>query len=153
MDNLMKERPRALTVLTAFLALATLMTACRKSGVENTSIEEAGYAFHSLGAFSITGGDTEAAGLSGFQRDSFHSYFVSAAREILLAHNLEESVDYPDIIIRYTLGETLIVTALDAETRRLVWRGESRDTFDARSLTRDSVKTLVRQALERFPQN
>lgn len=136
------------------LALAVCLAAlvgCR-GGSAPSAVEERGFDFSSLTAYSITGGDTEAAQLTGFERDSFHSYFVEAAREALAVRGLQESTAGPDVIVRYTLGERLVVTALDAQTRRLIWRGESGAKFLERKLSREWVHELTRQALEGFPQ-
>ncbi|HSG98607.1 MAG TPA: DUF4136 domain-containing protein [candidate division Zixibacteria bacterium] len=138
-----------LSVIFMTVCLAAL-GGCR-SGSAPSAVEERGFDFGSLKAYSITGGDTEAAQLTGFERDSFHSYFVEAAREALAGRGLNESSAGPDVIVRYTLGERLVVTALDAQSRRLIWRGESAGKFLERKFSREWVHELTRQALAGFP--
>ncbi len=105
--------------------------------------------------FALTGGVTEEAGLTGFQRDSFGAFFAEAAREILTKRGLTEvgetQTDSADYIIRFILRENLIVTALDPSSRRLIWRGQSNTGLGGETLSQSVVSKLVEQALNGFP--
>jgi len=118
-------------------------------------VSDAEVNFAARRTYALTGGDTEEAGLSGFQRDSFGAFFNEAINEILSRRGLTEftnsSSDSADYIIRYILRDKLIVTALDPVSRRLIWRGQSDDRFVGAELSQDSVSKLVKQATSGFP--
>jgi hypothetical protein len=105
--------------------------------------------------FALTGGVTEEAGLTGFQRDSFGAFFAESAREILTSRGLTEvgasHPDSADYIIRYILRDKLIITALDPSSRRLIWRGQSDKGLSGETLSQSVVAELVEQAISGFP--
>ncbi|MFQ5606503.1 MAG: DUF4136 domain-containing protein [Candidatus Zixiibacteriota bacterium] len=134
-----------------------ILMGCRPSG-NVQRVSEAGYDFGELSAYTITGGDTDAASLTGFEHDKFHVLFVRSAREFLNARGFREvnpdDAEAPqeaDIVMRYTLRETLIITIMDAETRRLIWRGESAAEFTGADLNQESIDGFVRKILSGFP--
>ena len=118
-------------------------------------VSDAEVNFASRRTYILTGGDTEDAGLSGFQRDSFGAFFTGAINETLSKRGLTEVTDSrsdsADYIIRYILRDKLIVTALDPESRRLIWRGQSDDRFVGAELSQETVSKLVKQAISGFP--
>ena len=138
------------------LALA-LISGCRPSGSIQRAAEK-GYNFAGLSAYTISGGDTEGASLTGFENDTFHNLFVRAARLVLNERGLREvnpnDPDAPqkaDMVMRYTLRKTLLITVMDADARRLIWRGESQREFTTESMNPDSINELVRDILSGFP--
>lgn len=149
---------RALLNQIVVLALAlALISGCRSSSnIQRAS--EKGYNFSKLSAYTISGGDTEGASLTGFEHDTFHNLFVRAARSALNERGLQEvnpnDPDAPqqaDMVMRYTLRKTLLITVMDASTRRLIWRGESEREFTAESINAELIDELVRDILSGFP--
>lgn len=138
------------TTLLVAVALLAVFTGCGGYG-GGYGAKEAGFDFSAIGAYQISGGDTEGAGLSGFERDSFHNFFVKAANTEMQKRKLEFSAEAPDALLRYTLREKLIVTLLDVETRRLIWRGESSALYSDKELSQDWVTELVKQAMASLP--
>ena len=55
------------------------------------------------------------------------------------------------MVMRYTLRKTLLITVMDASTRRLIWRGESKREFRAESMNAELIEALVRDILSGFP--
>ena len=103
------------------------------------------------------GGDTGEAELTGFKRDAFNNLFARAVRSTLNERGMTEvNSDSPtprrdaDIIIRYTLRERLVITILDEDTRRLIWRGEAANKFDPEDLRQETIDTTVREILSEF---
>ena len=145
-----------ITQVVVTLAL-TLISACRpSSNIQRAS--EKGYNFGQLSAYTISGGDTDGASLTGFEHDTFHNLFVRAARSALNERGMQEvnpnDPDAPqqaDMVMRYTLRKTLLITVMDANTRRLIWRGESEREFTAESMNAESIEALVRDILSGFP--
>ena len=144
------------SIIISVLALA-LLSGCRPSGnIQRAS--EKGYDFGKLSAYTISGGDTEGASLTGFENDTFHILFVRAARSVLNERGLREvnpnDPDAPqkaDMVMRYTLSKTLLINVMDAGARRLIWRGESEREFTAEHINPESINELVRDILSGFP--
>jgi membrane-bound lytic murein transglycosylase B len=139
--------------LSAFVALLSLVSCGTPQQTRPVADAEAN--FGSRQNFALTGGVTEEAGLTGFQRDSFEAFFTEAAREILIKRGLTEvgetQTDSADYIIRFILRDNLIVTALDPSSRRLIWRGQSDKGLSGETLSQSVVTKLVEQALNGFP--
>ena len=143
-------------VLIPALALA-LLSGCRPAGNIQRSAEK-GYDFGKLSAYTISGGDTDGASLTGFENDTFHNLFVRSARSVLNERGLREvnpnDPDAPqeaDLVMRYTLRKTLLITVIDADSLRLIWRGESEHEFTPEQINSDSIDELVRDILSGFP--
>ncbi len=152
MKSITRNYSKALR-LGAFGALLTLVSCGTPQQTRPVADAEAD--FGSRRNFALTGGVTEEAGLTGFQRDSFGAFFAEAAREMLTKRGLTEvgatQTDSADYIIRFILRDNLIVTALDPSTRRLIWRGQSDKGLSGEKLSQSVVTKLVEQALNGFP--
>jgi len=140
----------------AFLLMAlSLLASCGGGPRPSQQVSDAEVNFSERRTYALTGGDTEEAGLSGFQRDSFRAFFTGAVNEILNRRGLTEVTDSrsdsADYIIRYILRDKLIITALDPKSRRLIWRGQSDDGLPGGGLSQAAVSKLVKQAISGFP--
>lgn len=149
---------RAILNRVVVLALAVaLISGCRPSAnIQRAS--EKGYDFGKLSAYMISGGDTDGASLTGFEHDTFHNLFVRAARLALNERGKREvnpndpnAPQKADMVMRYTLRKTLLITVMDANTRRLIWRGESQSEFTPEHMNPDSINELVSDILSGFP--
>lgn len=126
---------------------------CAPSGGVRQASEQS-FDFSSATTYSITGGDAEQANFTGFERDKFAGFFQRAVELELGKKGLSPADPAAGrdarLLVRYSLREKLVITFSDAISRRLVWRGESRDVFTTSKLNQDEISTLVKQALSGF---
>ncbi len=156
MNNTFKINKSWLASLWATLLIASTIVSCG-SPQQMQQVSDAEFNFSERKTYALTGGDTDEAGLSGFQRDSFRTFFDSAVNELLSKRGLSEfgenGTDSADYIIRYILRDRLIITVLEPESKRLIWRGQSDTGLSGATLSLSAVTALVEQAINGFPPN
>ncbi len=152
MNSISKNYLRALGLS---LVGALLLTVSCGSPQQMRQASDTEVNFSERKTYSLTGGDTEEAGLTGFKRDSFRAFFNEALNEILAKRGLtevgESETDSADYIIRYILRDVLVINALDPDSRRLIWRGQSDTGLAGVKLSQSAVTNIVEQAIGGFP--
>ena len=137
-------------IITALIALS--LSACSSSRVGRAQYDPE-VNFPTMTRFGFTTGDVSFLKLSSYEADQFEQTFRQATKDILLGQGMlrVDFGDSPDLLIRYTVRERLIIRIIDAQTRGLIWRGESSSEINSPRVQPDEIEMAVSEALAGYP--
>ena len=141
---------RSSAIIIALLALS--FSACPSTKIGRTQFDpEVNYL--SMNRFGFTTGDVSFLKLSSYEADQFEQSFRQATKDILLGRGMLR-VDYsdsPDLLISYSVRERLVIRIIDAQTRGLIWRGESASEINGPRVQSADIEMAVSEALSGYP--
>ena len=137
-------------IITALIALS--FSACSSSKIGQAQFDpEVNYP--TMTRFGFTAGDVSFLKLSSYEADQFERTFRQAAKDILLGQGMlrVDFSDSPDLLISYSVRERLIIRIVNAQTRGLIWRGESASEINGPRVQPDEIEMAVSEALAGYP--